>query len=186
MAMHTSIESCMTRHFIRPGRRPAMSSAAALSSITPTIRVERIRPALEARSLTKRYGAVTALDLLDLAIMPGEVFCLLGANGAGKTTTLKSIMGIVTQRKGAVHYEGRELIGLIDVKSLEVRSIRIDNANIAPAVNYGMKGDSSSIGRPNSVSSAVSTYGMRYVMQVCPIDIHHVNIALSPVDSGEN
>jgi branched-chain amino acid transport system ATP-binding protein len=38
------------------------------------------------------------------------VVTLLGRNGAGKTTTLKSIMGIVSQRKGSVRFEGRELI----------------------------------------------------------------------------
>jgi branched-chain amino acid transport system ATP-binding protein len=37
---------------------------------------------------------------------------LLGRNGAGKTTTLKSIMGIVAQRKGSIRFEGQELIGL--------------------------------------------------------------------------
>ena len=38
---------------------------------------------------------------------------LLGRNGAGKTTTMKSIMGIVGQRKGSVRFEGRELIGCL-------------------------------------------------------------------------
>ena len=42
----------------------------------------------------------------------GEVVTLLGRNGAGKTTTLKSIMGIVGKRAGAVRFGGRELIGL--------------------------------------------------------------------------
>ena len=41
----------------------------------------------------------------------GEVVTLLGRNGAGKTTTLKSMMGIVAQRKGSVLFEGGELIG---------------------------------------------------------------------------
>jgi branched-chain amino acid transport system ATP-binding protein len=42
----------------------------------------------------------------------GEVVTLLGRNGAGKTTTLKSIMGIVTQRKGSVKLDGTETVGL--------------------------------------------------------------------------
>jgi branched-chain amino acid transport system ATP-binding protein len=40
------------------------------------------------------------------------VVTLLGRNGVGKTTTLKSIMGIVEQRRGSVRFEGRELVGM--------------------------------------------------------------------------
>ena len=42
----------------------------------------------------------------------GEVVTLLGRNGAGKTTTLKSIMGIVGERRGSAHFDGRETVGL--------------------------------------------------------------------------
>ncbi len=58
------------------------------------------------------YGESHILHGVDLHVMPGEVVTLLGRNGAGKTTTLKSIMGIVGQRKGSITYEGREIIGL--------------------------------------------------------------------------
>jgi branched-chain amino acid transport system ATP-binding protein len=43
-------------------------------------------------------------------VRPGEVVTLLGRNGAGKTTTLKSVMGIVTRRRGSVRFGGQELI----------------------------------------------------------------------------
>ena len=64
---------------------------------------------LEAHDLTKRYGAQTALDGLNLSIAPGEVFCLLGANGAGKTTTLRTILGLVRARRGSVTFNGTRL-----------------------------------------------------------------------------
>ena len=48
-------------------------------------------PRLAARALTKTYGAVTALDHLDLEIGAGDVYCLLGANGAGKTTLTAAV-----------------------------------------------------------------------------------------------
>jgi ABC-2 type transport system ATP-binding protein len=86
-----------------------MSSAATLPSATPTLPLERARPTLQARSLTKRYGDVTALDLLDLAIMPGEVFCLLGANGAGKTTTINLFLGFIEPSAGSVHINGLDV-----------------------------------------------------------------------------
>ena len=58
------------------------------------------------------YGESHVLHGVTFEVRAGEVVTLLGRNGAGKTTTLKSIMGIVAQRKGDVRYEGRELINL--------------------------------------------------------------------------
>ena len=50
--------------------------------------------AINARGLTKRYGDTLALDRLDLAIAPGEVYGYLGPNGAGKTTTIRLMLGL--------------------------------------------------------------------------------------------
>ena len=58
------------------------------------------------------YGESHILHGATFEVRAGEVVTLLGRNGAGKTTTLKSIMGIVGQRKGSVRFEGRELIEL--------------------------------------------------------------------------
>ena len=44
---------------------------------------------VEARSLVKRFGAVTALDGLDLSVRTGEIHGFLGPNGAGKSTTIR-------------------------------------------------------------------------------------------------
>ncbi len=66
---------------------------------------------LEARGLSKRYGATQALDALDLAIAPGEVYCLLGPNGAGKTTTINLFLGFVAPSAG------QALIGGADVST---------------------------------------------------------------------
>jgi iron(III) transport system ATP-binding protein len=63
--------------------------------------------------LTKRFGAVTALRELDLAIEPGELFFLLGPSGCGKTTLLRSLAGFY------IPDEGRILFGDEDVTRLE-------------------------------------------------------------------
>lgn len=47
--------------------------------------------AIKTVGLTKRYGSLTAVDGLDLAVGEGELFSLLGINGAGKTTTIKML-----------------------------------------------------------------------------------------------
>src|SRR5881397_2331368 len=69
-------------------------------------------PLLEVRGLEAWYGESHILHGVDFEIGPGEMVTLLGRNGAGKTTTLKSIMGIVSRRRGSVRLEGRELIHL--------------------------------------------------------------------------
>ena len=67
-------------------------------------------PLLSVKDLQAWYGESHILHGVSFDVHQGEVVTLLGRNGAGKTTTLKSIMGIVGQRKGSVSFEGRELI----------------------------------------------------------------------------
>jgi ABC-2 type transport system ATP-binding protein len=51
-------------------------------------------PAIKCENLTKRYGALTALDALNLEVEEHSIFGFLGPNGAGKTTTVKLLMGM--------------------------------------------------------------------------------------------
>ena len=67
-------------------------------------------PLLAVRGLNAWYGESHILHGIDFEVRAGEVVTLLGRNGAGKTTTLKSIMGIVPRREGAIQFEGHELI----------------------------------------------------------------------------
>jgi branched-chain amino acid transport system ATP-binding protein len=67
---------------------------------------------LSVRSLNAWYGESHVLHGIDFEVKRGEVVTLLGRNGAGKTTTLKSIMGMVGRREGAVAFEGRETVRL--------------------------------------------------------------------------
>jgi branched-chain amino acid transport system ATP-binding protein len=69
-------------------------------------------PLLVVEDLHAWYGESHVLHGVTFEVFPGEVVTLLGRNGAGKTTTLKSIMGIVTRRRGRIRFQNRELIGL--------------------------------------------------------------------------
>src|SRR5215469_16849846 len=61
---------------------------------------------VEAKALTKCYGALTAVDQLDLSVDKGEVFGLLGPNGAGKTTTILMILGLTEPTSGSISTAG--------------------------------------------------------------------------------
>src|SRR6201986_4900249 len=62
---------------------------------------------IEARGLTKRYGAKVAVDDLSFGIEPGKVTGFLGPNGAGKTTTMRCILGLDYPGEGTVHVDGK-------------------------------------------------------------------------------
>lgn len=68
---------------------------------TPTITL-----AIEARDVRKRFGEVVALDGLDLAVPPGQIYALLGPNGAGKTTFIRSLVGLVRPDAGELRVLG--------------------------------------------------------------------------------
>jgi ABC-2 type transport system ATP-binding protein len=55
---------------------------------------------IETRELTKRFGAITAVDDVSLSVEPGEVLGFLGPNGAGKSTTMKMITGFLEPTSG--------------------------------------------------------------------------------------
>jgi ABC-2 type transport system ATP-binding protein len=61
---------------------------------------------LELCGLTRRFGAVTALDDLTFDVPSGEVVGFLGPNGAGKTTTMRAIFGLVDLEAGSVRWNG--------------------------------------------------------------------------------
>jgi D-xylose transport system ATP-binding protein len=66
-------------------------------------------PTLELRDVSKRFGAVQALDAVDFSVRAGEVMALVGDNGAGKSTLIKSIAGIHPFDSGEVLFDGREV-----------------------------------------------------------------------------
>src|SRR5690349_4197883 len=62
---------------------------------------------LEVRGLTKRYGALLALDRIDFTLARGEVLGYLGPNGSGKSTTVNMVVGLLQPTSGAILLDGK-------------------------------------------------------------------------------
>jgi len=66
-------------------------------------------PLLELDSVDTYYGPIHILQGLSIVVRSGELVCLLGGNASGKSTTLKTVLGIVHPRNGAVRFEGEDI-----------------------------------------------------------------------------
>ena len=66
-------------------------------------------PALEAHTLRRSFGDITAVDDVDLQVEQGEIHALVGLNGAGKTTLMRLLLGMVRPDSGSATVHGREV-----------------------------------------------------------------------------
>jgi len=80
-------------------------------------------PAIDAESLSKRYGSTVAVDSLSLSIDRGTVFGFLGPNGAGKTTTMRMLTGLVEPSSGTARVAGTDV---------EERRALVDHIGLLP------------------------------------------------------
>jgi branched-chain amino acid transport system ATP-binding protein len=67
------------------------------------------QPLLEISDLSVNYGAIQALQAINLEVNPGEIVTLIGANGAGKSTLLKAISRLVNPVRGQIIYRGQNI-----------------------------------------------------------------------------
>jgi branched-chain amino acid transport system ATP-binding protein len=67
-------------------------------------------PLLHAERVTKRFGGLTALKDIDLAVEEGQIFGLIGPNGAGKTTFFNLVTGIFPPTTGRITFDGEEVL----------------------------------------------------------------------------
>ena len=92
----------------------AVSAASSTLSPSPHVRGELHldMPLLRAQAVTKRFGGLTAVADVSLAVMPGSITGLIGPNGAGKTTLFAVISGFDAPTAGRVLFEGHDVTGL--------------------------------------------------------------------------
>jgi D-xylose transport system ATP-binding protein len=105
--------------------------------------VSDVEPLLRIEGVSKRFGAVTALDAVSFEVMPGEVLALLGDNGAGKSTLVKIIAGALGPSAGRLLYAGQELHldSPADAKALGIETVYQDLSlcmNVDTVANFFM------------------------------------------------
>src|SRR5689334_1232488 len=97
--------------------------------------------ALRVTAATKRFGAVLALDNVDLSVDHGQVLALLGDNGAGKSTLIQCLSGAHRLDSGTIEMNGRavEISSPAAARALGIETVYQDLAlfdNLDPAANF--------------------------------------------------
>jgi len=92
-------------------------------------------PVLELDGLTKRYGGITAVNDVDLALREGEVLGLIGPNGAGKTTLFDLVSGYQMPDAGRIRYEGLDITDLgVEERARRKLVRRFQDARLFPSL----------------------------------------------------
>ena len=89
-----------------------MSADPSVSSTSTAAASAGVRPVvLATRGLTKEFGALRAVDDLDMEVYKGDVFGFLGPNGAGKTTVIRLVLGLIFPTSGHAEILGERVPG---------------------------------------------------------------------------
>ena len=95
-----------------------------------------MEPVLVAKSLSKKYGTVVALESADLELYPGEVLGVIGDNGAGKSTLIKVLCGAVIPDNGEILLDGKKVsfTSPIEARTLGIETV-YQNLALSPALS---------------------------------------------------
>ncbi len=114
--------------------RSPVTGGSATGTTAPDVQIERV---------TKRFGAVTAVDAMDLSIERGEFYSLLGPSGCGKTTTLRMIAGFEQPTEGEIFLAGQPIAGVPpyqrNVNTVFQHYALFPHMDVAQNVGYGLR-----------------------------------------------
>jgi phospholipid/cholesterol/gamma-HCH transport system ATP-binding protein len=82
---------------------------------------ENSEPIIELRGVSKRFGALTVLEKLDLSIEKGKTTVIIGESGTGKSVLLKHIVSLLRPDDGAVYFHGRRIDHLTEAQLVPIR-----------------------------------------------------------------
>jgi branched-chain amino acid transport system permease protein len=133
-----TMSESMRRLVGRLSRRRVRGPAPLNRADLPERRDHGSTPALTVRGLTVRYGAVIALDSVDLDVPAGAVVGLIGPNGAGKSTFIDAVTGFLLRYEGRIALHGTPLEGELAHKRARAGVRRTWQTNrIAPDLSVG-------------------------------------------------
>jgi branched-chain amino acid transport system ATP-binding protein len=89
--------------------RGLLTSPMTQAQLTDAIAPAPASTVLEARSLTRRFGGLVAVNNVSFAVQPGEIFGLIGPNGAGKTTLFNLLTGLIQPSSGQMLHNGETI-----------------------------------------------------------------------------
>jgi fructose transport system ATP-binding protein len=115
-----------------------------------------VEPILQARSLVKRYGRVTALDHADFDLYPGEILAVIGDNGAGKSSMIKALCGAVIPDSGEIRLGGEivHFTSPIDAREAGIETV-YQNLALSPALSIA---DNMFLGREIRAEGVLGVY----------------------------
>ncbi|NNE89906.1 MAG: ABC transporter ATP-binding protein [Silicimonas sp.] len=83
--------------------------------------IAEVEPLLSMRNVTKSYGALKAIDSVNLDLMPGETLAIVGESGSGKSTTAKVLLRLEEPDHGEAFYGGRDIFQLSPSELFKMR-----------------------------------------------------------------
>lgn len=134
---------------------------------------------LELSGLTTRYGKTVAVSELDLDVVDGEFFVILGPSGAGKTTTLKSVAGLVPAADGEVRIGGRSMTGVepyhrnvaMAFESYALYPQKTVAQNLASPLRSGRTGTYSEREQAERIEQVTTTLGIDHLRERFPREL---------------
>ena len=149
-------------------------------------------PALEARGLVRRFGALVATDQVSLSLAPGEIHALIGPNGAGKSTLIHLLSGTLAADAGTLLLGGRDVTGMnarvaaglsrsYQITNIFKQSSVLDNLVLAVQAHAG---SSFRFWRPRAAETALYEQA-RELARECAIDASLLERPAGTLPHGE-
>jgi NitT/TauT family transport system ATP-binding protein len=120
--------------------RGAVSQARSFSSVGLRSADAQLAPALELSAVTKRFGALTAVERLSFSVSAGEFLAIVGPSGSGKSTLLGMIAGLDMPSEGSISLLGKRVSGPnVNVGYMLQKDLLLPWRTIRKNVEFGLE-----------------------------------------------